>query len=166
MYLCPSDSQYHLEPLCIVTWKHGFPCWHCVVSQSHHNCSHTLDTCAYASVHVYMSTWLPMSALPHLHSFMQTWVALCVCSSQPTSRPTPSLACVYGSVHVLISTWLPMSVQSLSIVTWKHGFPLCGTVCLSQPSYFCSNTLVRMCICISTIIYVHLTTLCQLHPVV
>ena len=44
-------------------------------------------------------------------------------------------------MHSLMETWVP----------------LCGIVCLSQSPYFCSPTLVRMCTCISTWNYVHLT---------
>ena len=59
-FLCPSDSQYHLKPPCIVTWKHGCPCvalWLCL---NHPTSFHTpwLEY-VYASVHVYMSTSPP-----------------------------------------------------------------------------------------------------------
>ena len=115
------------------------------VSQSPHNCSHTLDTmfiCISTCIHVHMTTHVCST---HLHSFMQTWVALYVCFSQPTSRPTTSLACVHASVYVLISTWLPMSAHPLFsyIEAW---IPLCSTVCVFQSPHFRSNTLVKECV--------------------
>ena len=56
-----------------------------------------------------------------------------------------------------------MSVHPLSIVTWNHGYPWV-TLCASQSSHFCSNTLVRMCSCIITCIYVHLTPYVRFTP--
>ena len=97
-----------------------------------------------------------MSALPHLLSYMQTWVTLCICSNQPTSSPTYSLACVHGSVHVLISIWLHMYALPHICSYMENGF-LSMALCGMDPSHFWSYTLVRMCTCISTCIYVHLT---------
>ena len=62
IYIYPSDFQYHLKPLCIVTWKHGCPCVALCLCTSHLISVPTpwLE-CVRASVHVYTSTWLPMS---------------------------------------------------------------------------------------------------------
>ena len=103
---------------------------------------------------------------PPLNSYMETGcpcVAVCVCSSQPAFGPTPLLKRVHASVHLLISNWLPMSVHPLGIVTWNHGYPWVALY-VSQSSYFYSNTLVKMCLCIVTCIYVHLTPYIRLTP--
>ena len=68
-------------------------------------CGHTpwLE-CVHASVHEFMSTWLPMSAPPPMHSLMKTWVPLCgiVCLSQSPYFWT------HTSVRICtcISTWI------------------------------------------------------------
>ena len=159
MYICPPHLPCLHHPLWIVIWKSGCPCvglWLCLNNPT------SVPTpwleCAHASVHVYMSTWLPMSGAPLLHSYMQTQVSLCVCSNQTPSSSTPSLACVLASVHVFMSIWLPIlgsSPLQSYIETWVS---LCTTVCVYQSSHFWYHTLVRMCTCISTCIYVHLTS--------
>ena len=97
----------------------------------------------------------PLCIVIWKHGFL--CVAQCVCSSQPTSGPTPCLECVHASVHVFMSTWLPMLAEPLMDSYIEIWVPLCGTVCVSQSPCFWSYTLVRMCTCISTWIYVHLT---------
>ena len=95
--------QVHLTPevcstpLCIVTWKCGFPCvTECVCSNQSTPVPtpHCLE-CVHASVHVFMLTWLPALAKP------------------PMDSPTPWLKYVPASVHVYMSTWLTMSVLPL-----------------------------------------------------
>ena len=52
------------DSVCVFQWSY---CW-----------SHTpWLRFLHASVHVYMSTWLTMSASPFLNSYMETWVPLC-----------------------------------------------------------------------------------------
>ena len=64
--------------------------------------------CVHASVHVFMSTKLPMLAQPPMHCYMETWIPLCgsvcVCPSHHTTGPRPLLKCVHVSVHVYMST--------------------------------------------------------------
>ena len=49
--------------------------------------------CVHTSVHVFMSTQLPMLAQPPIHCYMETWISLCdsvcvcVCPSHPTLVP-------------------------------------------------------------------------------
>ena len=81
----------------------------------------------------------------------------CVCCNHPTSSATPFLECVYSSVHGFMSTWLPISAPHPLNCFMKTWVPQCGIVCLSQPAYFRSQTMFRMCTCISTSVYVHLT---------
>ena len=60
--------------------------------------------CVYASVHFYMSTWLPMLAQPPMDSYMETWMPLCVtvCVSQSPCFWSHTL--VRMCTH--ISTWI------------------------------------------------------------
>ena len=72
--------------------------------------------CVNASVHVFMSTWLPMSAPLTMHSLMETWVPVCgiVCLSQSPYFWTHTLVrmctcisiCIY--VHQFRSAPLPV----------------------------------------------------------
>ena len=80
---CLSTCIYvHLTPHVSSTpygWLHGNLCscmWHCVCP--HHPPSDPTPwlKCVHASVHVYMSTWVTMSASPSLHSYIETWVLL------------------------------------------------------------------------------------------
>ena len=116
--------------------------------------------CVHASVHVCMSTWLPMLAKHPMDSYMERWVPVCgnvcVCLSHPACCPIPWLKCVHGSVHVYRSTWLqkcaPPPMDSY-IETWVL---LYGTVYVLHSPHFCSNTLFRMCTFISTCTYVNM----------
>ena len=106
MCLCQPEFHILLHPL----WK---PEWSCVLvfmCPCHPACGPTpWLKCIHGSVHVYMSTWLPISAAPSMHSLMETWnpcVALCICHNHPTSSHTPWLECVHASVHVFMPTWL------------------------------------------------------------
>ena len=94
----------------------GFSVWHCVCC--HHTtsvCTHWLE-CVFASVHVWMSTWLRISPQTPMHSYMETWILL------------------YGTVFVSQSTHLCSQTlfrmctcispcTSLSIVMWNHRCP-------------------------------------------
>ena len=115
--------------------------------------------CVHASVHEFMSTWLPMSTPSPMHSWMETWMPLCgiMCLSQLPYFCSPTcLDCVHASAHVFMSTWLPMSAPSLCIVWWKTWVPMYANVFVSQSPYFHSHTLFRMCTSIRTCIYVHM----------
>ena len=80
-------------------------------------------------------------------------VAQCVCSSQCT----PCLECVHASIHTYMSIQFPIIAQPPMHSYMETWVPLCGTVCVSQSPHFWSHTLFRMCVCMSTCIYVHLT---------
>ena len=96
-----------------------------------------------------------------MDSYMETWVPLygsvCVHPSHPPSGHTHWVECVHPLVHEFMSTWLPMSTPPPMDSLMEIWVPLFGIVCLLQSSYFWSHTSFRMCTCISTCIYVHLT---------
>ena len=150
------------SPLCIVLWKPGCPCMAVCLWPSHLIFVPTpCLECVHASGHEFMSTWLPMSA-PTL--WIVSWkcgcpcTAVCLCPSHLISVPTPCLEYVHASVHVFMSVWLPMLAQPPMDSYMETWVPLCDRECVSQSPYFWSDTLVRMCTCIGTWIYVHLTT--------
>ena len=114
----------------------GAPIWQCVCV-----CMSTWVLNSAPPIHSYMETWVPLSGtvcmLQSCHFWSYTLVSmcicistciygLCVCSNQPISSPTSSLACVHASVHVLISTYSPCQLNPLCIVTWKHGYLCMG----------------------------------------
>ena len=108
MYLFPSDAQYHLKSLCIVTWKHGCPYVALWVSVTHF-CSHTFfRICLCISICIYVHLTPHINLKPPLYSYIETWLLLCSTVFVCTSHPTPWFECVHASVHVCMSTWLPM----------------------------------------------------------
>ena len=115
--------------------------------------------CVHASVCEFMSTWLPMSAAPlciawwkHEHPL----VASCFCHNHFLSGHTPWLECVHASVHVYRSTWLQKCSPPPLHSYMESWVLLYITVYVLQSPHFCSNTLFRMCTCISACIYVHM----------
>ena len=167
--------------------------------------------CVHVSVHVFVSTWLSMSAPPTMHNYMDTWVSLCgtVCLLQSSHfcfytlfrmctcistciylHPTPHVSstpyrwlhvnlcscmwhCVCVPVTLLlvthlvkictcISTWIHVHLTA-HVCSTPYAFlmdtwvPLCASVFQSQSHHFWSHTLFRMCTCISTCIYLHPT---------
>ena len=72
--------------------------------------------------------------------------------------------CTCISTLIYVLTWLPMSVPPNLNSFMKTWVPLCDILCLSQSTYFWSHTIVRMCTCIITCIYVHLTPHFSLMP--
>ena len=132
------------------------------VCPSHPACSATpWLKCVHASVHVYLLMWLSMSASsPHWIVIWKPWwpcVAVWLCLNHPTSVHIPWLECLLVSVHVYMSTWLPVDAPPLLNSYIETRVYLCGTLCVLQSSHLWSHTLVRMCICISTYVYVHMT---------
>ena len=91
-------------------------------------------------------------------------MALCLCPSHLISVPTPFLECVHASVHVLMSTRVMNSGPSPLHSYMETWVAICGTVCLFQSVHFWSHNLFRMCTCISTCIYVHLTPMLAQPP--
>ena len=157
MYLCQLEFWILFQPLCIVTWKHGCHCVAMCVLQSSHFCSQTLvRMCTFNSTSIYVHL-TPHFILTPL--CIITWKDVCLCIAQCeyfsklTCGPTPWLECVHASGHVFMSICLPMS-PSLHLHTYMERWvPLC--VFHSSPVWL--HTLVRMCICFSTCIHVHLT---------
>ena len=63
--------------------------------------------CVHASVHVFMSTLLPILAQCLWIVTLKVGcpcVSLCVCPSHPACGLTPCLECVHASVHVIMCT--------------------------------------------------------------
>ena len=136
--------------------------WHCVCP-NHPDCGPVpwLE-CVHASIHVHMSTWLCMSApctnqRLELQSEWEVWLDV-------GGGPIPWLKCVHELVHVFMSTWLSMLAKPPMDSYMERWVPVCGTVCVSQSPWLWSHTLVRMCTCINTCTYVHLTLhVCSTH---
>ena len=114
-------------------------------------------------MHQYMNLCLPYTPCLVHPLWIVTWkvgcpcVSLHVCPSHLIFVPTPCLECVHASVHEFMSTWLLMSGPPPMHSLMETWVPLYGSVFVSQSSHFCCHTLFRMCTCISTWIYVHLT---------
>ena len=147
------------------TWVPLFVIVH--VSQSPCLWSHTffrMCTC--------ISTWIYVHLTSHIlstpmHSLMETgcsYMAVCLCPSHLISVPTPCLECVHASVHEFMSTWLSSSGPAPMHTLMSSWVPLYDSVFVSQSPHFCSHTLFRMCTCISTWIYVHLTVVIWSSP--
>ena len=116
--------------------------------------------CVYASVHVCMFTWLPISPQTPMHSYMETWVLLYgtvfVSQSPHFCSHTLFRTCTFISTCTCVHPTPHVSSNTLWIVTWKHGFWYVA-LCVSQSPCLWSHTLIKVCICISTCIHVHLT---------
>ena len=149
MNLCPSDCPCLVQLLCIVWWKPGCPCMAvCLYPRYLISVPTPCLECVHASVHVFMSTLLPILAQPPMYSYMESWLPLCVCTSHPACGLTPCLECVHASVHEFMSTWLPMSGASPMHRIMETCVLLCVTVCVFQSPCLWSHTLCRMCTCI------------------
>ena len=107
MCLCPSDSSYYLKLLCIVTQKHGslsvaVYLWPNQLISISSPCL----LCVHALLHVFMSSWLSMSASPPIHSYIGSTVWHCVHCSHLISVSTLSLECVHALIHVFMPMWV------------------------------------------------------------
>ena len=118
IYAYSSESRNVFHPLCIVIWKHGCSCMAlCLCPSNLISVPTYCLECVHASVHVFMSTWLPMLAKPPMDSSMATWVPMCgtvcvcvcVCPHHLTCGSKLWSECVHALVHVYMSAWLPMS---------------------------------------------------------
>ena len=130
------------------------------VFQSHYMRSHILDRkCICISTCTYVN-WTPnvcFTPFAYFHGKMGFSVWHCVSSSHLLLAHTMFKMCTCISTLIYVLTWLPMSVPPNLNSFMKTWVPLCDIVCLSQSTYFWSHTFVRMCTCISTCVYVHLT---------
>ena len=140
------DCPCLFHPIWTVSWKHGCPCVTLCVCHNQPISGHTpLSECVHASIHVFMFIWLPISVWCLVDSYIEICVPLCgsiFVSHSPHYVASTCMECVHAPVHVLMWTWVLNSAPS----------PI--------HSYFgssVSHNLVRMCICISTWIYVPFT---------
>ena len=130
--LCPSDSLYHLKPLCIVTQNYGCPCVAvCLCPINLISVPPTCMECVHASVYVFMSTWVLNSAPSSMHSDMETWMSLCgIVYVAVIPHLFPDLGQnMYMHQYMYFS--LPDSpclLHSISILIWKDGF-FCVALC-------------------------------------
>ena len=140
MYLCLPHSPCLLHPIGIFTWKHGFLCVALCACSSHSTCGSTpCLECVYASVHVFMSTCLSMSAIPPMHSYMETWVSQCgtVCVAViPLLFPHLGQNVYMHQYMYLCPLDSQYHPKPLCIVWWKHGYS-CMALCLC-PSHLIS----------------------------
>ena len=161
MNLCLPYTPCLVHPLWIVTWKVGCTCVSLHVCPIHPGCGPTpCLECVHASVQEFMSTWLLMSDPLPMHSLKITWVPLygSVFVSQ-----SPHFCChILFRMCTCISTWiyvyLTPHVWSTPMDSYMDSWvPLCVTLSVSHSPCLWYHTLFKMCTCISTWIYVHLT---------
>ena len=161
----------------IVSWKLGCPYFSLCVCPSHPGCGPTpCLECVHASVHEFMSIWLPMSGPPPMHSFKENWVPLysSVFLSQSPHFCSYTLfrmcTCIYVAclcchtffrMCTISSTWIYVHLTThVSSIPYAQFYgilcaPMCHCVCPSHPA--CGPLILfRMCACISTWLYVHL----------
>ena len=104
LVLMPTWLPMSASPHFNIYMKNWVPlCDSVCVCPSHLACGPTpWLKCVCASLHVYMSTWLPMSVLPPLHSYMQTWVSLCgtVCLLQSTHSFFSMCTCISTCIYI------------------------------------------------------------------
>ena len=117
--------------------------------------------CTYISTWIYVRMTVHVCSTP-MHSLMKTWVPLYVSVfvSQSPHFCSNTLFWICTCISSCIYVHMTLHVSSTPYGQ-LHGNvgALCSSVCVSQSSCFWSHTLVRMCTCISTWIYVHLTVL-------
>ena len=154
MNLCPPYSPWLSRPLCIVWWKPVCDYVSLFVCPSHPACGPlSCLECVHASVHEFVSSWLPTSGPPPMHSLIETGcpcIAMCLCPSHLISIPTPCLECVHASVHGIMCTWLPRSgpdpMHSL-METWMPLYRQCVcfpvTSFVPTPCFKCVHTSVH-----------------------
>ena len=159
--LCPPDFCHLVQHYAYFDVKLGAPVLGVCLCPSHLISDPT--SClehVHVSVHKFMSTFLSMSGPHPLHSLMETscpCMAVCLYPSHPISVATHCLECVHASGHIFMSTLLLMLAQPPMDSYIEGWVPLCFTVCVSLSPCLWSDTLFRMCTCISTCNYVHLT---------
>ena len=161
MYTGPPDLRSLLHPLWIVTWKHGCSCMAlCMCPGQLISVPAPCLECVHASVHEFMSTQLPRYAPLPMHNLMETWVPVCgiVCLAQSPYFWTHTLVRMCTCISTwFMSTWLSMFAPCPMHSLVESWVSLYVSVFVYQSPKFCSNTLFRMCTCIRTWLYVHLT---------
>ena len=109
------------------------------VYQLHHFWYHTLFRDVHVSVHVFISTQLPMLAQSSMDSYMETWVPLCcsVCVSQSAYFWSHTLfrMCTCISTCIYVHPTAHVISTHYGLVTREPGCP-CEAVCVcpSQPT--------------------------------
>ena len=110
------DCPRLLHPIWKVSWKHGCPCRTLCVCHNQPISGHTaLLECVYASVHVFMSIWLPISVWCPVDSYMERCVPLCstVCVFQSLYFWLHTLVRMYTHVSTSIYVHLTLHVYSI-----------------------------------------------------
>ena len=111
--LCVALCPCLLHPLCIVWWKPGCPCTAECLCPSHLISVPTPCLgCVHASVHVFISTWLPMLVQCPMNSYMETWVLVCgsVCVSQSPCLWSHTMIKMCTCISTCIHVHLPYNV--------------------------------------------------------
>ena len=136
--------------------------WHCVYRSHPTSVPTSWWGWVHASLHLFMSTWPPISPQTPMHIYMDTWLLLYrtvfVCQSTHLCSHTLFRMWECISPCTYVHPTLHVYSNLLWIVTWKCGCPICHCVCVSQSHCLWSHTLVRMYTCITTWFYVELTT--------
>ena len=97
-----------------------------------------------------------------MDSYKESWVPLCVTLSMVHSPWLWShtlfrlITCIRTWIYVHLAAYVWSTPMHSLMETWV---PLYGSVFVTQSSHFCCHTLFRMCMSISTWIYVYLTLL-------
>ena len=122
--------------------------------------------CVHASGHVFMYTKLSMLAQPLyalLHGNLGSSVWQCVCVFQSPYHWSHTLikmcTCISTCIHVHLTDHVCFTFWNSDMDIWV---PLCGNVCMCvcvlQSACLWCHTLIKMCTCISTCIYVNLSS--------
>ena len=136
MNLCLPYTPCLVQLLCIVWWKLMYTCMAvCLYPRYLISVPTPCLECVHVTVHIFMSTLLPILAQPPMDSYIEGWVpcvSLCVCPSHPACGLTPCLECVHASVHVIMCTWLTRSGPDPMHNLMETWVPLNGSVFVSQ----------------------------------
>ena len=153
-HICSTPTHSYME-----TWVPL--CGSVFLSQSPDFCSHTLFRMCTCIRTWFVSTQLHMLGQPPLDSYMKTSVPLCgsLCVSQSSCLWSHTLIkmCTCISTCILVNVTIHVCFIPPLNSYMESWVALCGSVAVSQSPHFCSHTLVRMSVCISTCIHVHLT---------
>ena len=127
----------HGPTLGIISWKPGCPCMAVCLYPSHliSVATHFLE-CVHASVHEFMSIWLPMSGPPPSHSFKENWVPLysSVFLSQASHFCSYTLFRMCTCIYVPLLPMLAQPPVDSCMETWSAPMLWCVCVCAWHPA--------------------------------
>ena len=133
MNLCPPGCLCLVHPLCIVWWKPGCPCMAVCLCHSHLiSVPPPCLDCVCASVHIFMSTFLPKWAQPPMDSYKESWVPVLItfCVQLPCLwSHTLFRMCTWINTWIYVKPNWSYLLHPVCIVLWKSGYP-CMAVCL------------------------------------